>query len=126
MARSTRASPLLRALDTALAEVARHEQGPPGPRRVAARHGLVPQRGIASRSAFGCPISLASLGRRTSFSSMAASQFAPQIGCPAWIRTMTRRVKVACATITPPGSDERPKEDVAIGRVKGGNVAVVS
>src|SRR5690606_14547029 len=28
-------------------------------------------------------------------------------GCPAWIRTMTRRVKVACATITPPGSGGR-------------------
>ena len=27
-------------------------------------------------------------------------------GCPTWIRTMTRRVKVACATITPSGSDE--------------------
>ena len=26
-------------------------------------------------------------------------------GCPTWIRTMTRRVKVACATITPSGSD---------------------
>ena len=24
-------------------------------------------------------------------------------GCPAWIRTRTRRVKVACAAITPPG-----------------------
>ena len=24
-------------------------------------------------------------------------------GCPTWIRTMTRRVKVACATITPSG-----------------------
>ncbi len=28
-------------------------------------------------------------------------------GCPTWIRTMTRRVKVACATITPSGSDGR-------------------
>ncbi len=26
-------------------------------------------------------------------------------GCPAWIRTMTRRVKVACAAITPPGKE---------------------
>ncbi len=36
-------------------------------------------------------------------SSQKSSDFSRD-GCPAWIRTMTRRVKVACATITPPGS----------------------
>lgn len=34
-----------------------------------------------------------------------SSNLQVQIGCPAWIRTRTRRVKVACATITPPGND---------------------
>jgi hypothetical protein len=34
-------------------------------------------------------------------------------GCPTWIRTMTRRVKVACATITPSGSEVR-KGDGAV------------
>lgn len=33
-------------------------------------------------------------------------EIAARFGCPTWIRTMTRRVKVACATITPSGSDE--------------------
>lgn len=42
-------------------------------------------------------------------------------GCPTWIRTRTRRVKVACATITPSGSDGGPKEARRSPRVKGGN-----
>ena len=42
-------------------------------------------------------------------------------GCPTWIRTRTRRVKVACATITPSGSDGGPKEAPRPSRVKGGN-----
>lgn len=45
-----------------------------------------------------------------------------EIGCPTWIRTMTRRVKVACATITPSGSEVR-KENGAppAALVKAGN-----
>lgn len=36
-----------------------------------------------------------------------------KIGCPTWIRTMTRRVKVACATITPSGSEVRREHGAA-------------
>src|SRR3954466_5430148 len=48
-------------------------------------------------------------------------------GCPAWIRTMTRRVKVACATITPPGSGVRKGHGAAWGvAVKSGKSAGVA
>ena len=40
------------------------------------------------------------------FSSIIFINIASQYGCPTWIRTMTRRVKVACATITPSGSEK--------------------
>lgn len=43
-------------------------------------------------------------------------------GCPTWIRTMTRRVKVACAAITPSGSDEWNGHAAALfSPVKAGN-----
>ena len=45
----------------------------------------------------------------------------PQSGCPTWIRTMTRRVKVACATITPSGKGAA-KEAPLPTRVKSGNL----
>ena len=41
-------------------------------------------------------------------------------GCPTWIRTMTRRVKVACATITPSGTGGAKEAPSPVG-VKGGN-----
>ncbi len=41
---------------------------------------------------------LESVSRPQAMSKQSASN-----GCPTWIRTMTRRVKVACATITPSG-----------------------
>ncbi len=43
-------------------------------------------------------------------------------GCPTWIRTRTRRVKVACATITPSGKGGRRKPP-GPPRVKVGNLA---
>ena len=43
-------------------------------------------------------------------------------GCPTWIRTMTRRVKVACATITPSGSEVRKGHAASrVAAVKAGN-----
>lgn len=47
----------------------------------------------------------------------------PKTGCPAWIRTMTRRVKVACATITPPGKESRANQAPVPRGVKGDSVA---
>lgn len=47
-------------------------------------------------------------------------------GCPTWIRTMTRRVKVACATITPSGKKVRKKHVAGpLVTVKAGNTILV-
>ena len=57
------------------------------------------------------------------FSSIIFINIASQYGCPTWIRTMTRRVKVACATITPSGSDEWNGHAAALRTpVKAGNI----
>lgn len=97
-------------------------------RRMAARHGLVP----LSRHEWLCarPAQTANAGLSTIAQGLwpqamspfdrlraglkAMSKRSASNGCPAWIRTMTRRVKVACATITPPGSRSGRKKPCAL------------
>jgi hypothetical protein len=55
---------------------------------------------------------------------MSKAQRAASNGCPTWIRTMTRRVKVACATITPSGKKVRKGHAAPpVSAVKAGNGA---
>ena len=54
----------------------------------------------------------------------AKSSCADRDGCPTWIRTMTRRVKVACATITPSGKKVWSEQGASLDApVKDGNGA---
>src|SRR5262245_46935600 len=97
---------------------------------MAARHGLTRLRsGLRPRPAVD-PSPCASL-RSSHFvrTHVWATPVAPRFGCPTWIRTMTRRVKVACATITPSGSEVRndyaapPSVSVKVGKYDGADEA---
>jgi hypothetical protein len=50
------------------------------------------------------------LGRKLSRHLAVSIEFATESGCRTWIRTMTNRSRVCCATVTPSGNPGREGE----------------
>ena len=87
------------------------------------QRGGIQSRAPFARSAASISTALTGIGATTRFlTTCQKSSISNRIGCPTWVRTMTRRVKVACATITPSGSEMRKAHAAAhVVSVKSGN-----